>query len=145
MFKNYNKILLHAAQKAFSSGEVPVSAIAVMQGKVIAKTYNNVETAKDKTAHAEILLLRKIQKKLGYSNFTNDNISVHVTLEPCCMCMAALSMCGIKTIFYFLEEPKFGGSRIFTSQSAYFKPDIYHTPNAKYETLFKSFFEKLRQ
>lgn len=144
MFTNYNKVLLHAAYKACNNGEIPVSAIAVMNGNIIAKACNNVEKTKDKTAHAEMLLLRKIKNKLGHSNFIDDNISIYVTLEPCAMCMAALSMCRIKTIFYFLDEPKFGGLRIFTQKSAYFRPDIYHIPNAEYEELFKSFFQKLR-
>lgn len=144
MFKTYNKILIDLAKKAYKLGEVPVSALAVQNGKIIAKAHNLVEKNKDKTSHAEAILIKKLQRKFGHSNFIDEKISVYVTLQPCCMCMAMLSVCGVGSIFYLLEEKKFGGTRIFANNSAYRIPEIYYMHSEEYENLLKEFFKKLR-
>ena len=144
MFKTYTKTLIALAKKAYNAGEVPVAAIAVQNGKIIAKAINQVEKNQDKTAHAEMLLIQKLRKKFGYSNFINDDITIYVTLEPCCMCMAAISMCGIKAVFYLAEEKKFGGGRIFLNKSAYKMLDMYYLHNEEYAAMLKLFFQKLR-
>jgi tRNA(adenine34) deaminase len=144
MFEKYTKILINLAKKASSEGEVPISAIAVQNGEIIAKAHNKTEKNQDKTAHAEMLLIRKLQKKFGHSNFINEKISIYTSLQPCCMCMAAISSCGFIAVFYLLEEQKFGGQRIFLNNSAYKKVEMWHIESEEYEEILKGFFQKLR-
>jgi tRNA(adenine34) deaminase len=144
MFKNYSKVLIKEAKKALNYEEVPVSAIAVYEEKIIAKSYNKVEQKKDKTAHAEILLIQKLRKKFGTTHFFGLNISVYVTLEPCCMCVSVLAMCGIQNVFYMLEDEKFGGINKVFVNSAYFMPNFYLVYNEEYHKILQNFFQSIR-
>jgi tRNA(adenine34) deaminase len=144
MFKNYTNTLLLEAKKALNMNEVPVSAIAVIDGKIIAKAHNKTVKLQNKTAHAEMLLIQKLRKKLKTTHFFDMNISVYITLEPCCMCVTALAMCGIKNVFYMLEDEKFGGVNKVFVNTAYFKPNFYFVYNEEYQNLLQSFFQKQR-
>lgn len=96
--QKFMKIALECAKKAYEDGEVPVGAVIVKDGKVIAKAFNKRERSRDATAHAEILAIRKACKKLG--DFRLLDCEMFVTLEPCLMCMGAILNSRIKTLFF---------------------------------------------
>lgn len=144
MFKNYPQKLIEEAKKAMDFGEVPVSAIAVQEGKIIATAINEVEKQKNKIAHAEIVLLQNLHKILQTTHFFGMNISVFVSLEPCCMCVSAFAMCGIENIYYLLEDEKFGGVGKVFNGTAYFKPNFYLLYSWEYEDMLKKFFLQRR-
>ena len=98
----YMKQALKEAQHAFDEGEVPVGAIIVMNGRVIAKGYNQVEKLTDSTAHAEIIALTAAFNFLG-SKYLPD-ATIYVTLQPCLMCSGALYWSKIARIVYGAEE-----------------------------------------
>ncbi len=145
MFNNFSDILLKLAKKAEKNGEIPIACIAVVNGKIIAKAHNLVEKRKNKMAHAEIIVLEKLRKKFNTTHFFGMKISLYITLEPCCMCISAISMCGIENVIYMLEDKKIGGiERAYTQHSSYFKPNFFITPSHEYEKLLLEFFQYLR-
>lgn len=144
MFKNYADILIDEATKARNLGEVPISAIAVHNGVVVAKARNAVEEKQNKTAHAEMLLIEKLREIFKTTHFFDIEMSVYITLEPCCMCVSALAMCGVKNIFYMLEDEKFGGVDKVFMNSAYFKPNFYLVYNEDYRQILQRFFQNKR-
>ncbi len=112
---NTNKIrwmrmAIKEAEKAYKKGEVPVGAVAVMDGKLIAKAHNSPISSKDPTAHAEVLVLRKASKKIG--NYRLENLEIYSTLEPCFMCYGAMVNARVKELVFGADDPK-GGFRIF--------------------------------
>ena len=86
--ERYMRMALQEAERAFSEGEVPVGAIIVMNDRVIAKGYNQVEKLTDSTAHAEIIALTAAFNFLG-SKYLPEAV-LYVTLQPCLMCSGAL-------------------------------------------------------
>ena len=99
-------LALQDAQKAAEKDEVPVGAILVKGGKVIARAHNLTKTKKDPTSHAEIVLLQKACKKLKNERF--ENTALYVTLEPCAMCAGAIVQARIPLVVYGAEDPKAG-------------------------------------
>lgn len=97
---------LKQAKDAFSKDEVPVGAVVVHDGKVIARAHNQVELLKDPTAHAEMLAITQATNYLG-AKWLND-CSIYVTIEPCSMCAGALVLARIKKLFFGAEDPKAG-------------------------------------
>ena len=97
---------LKEARKAAAKGEVPVGAVVVKAGKVIARGHNLRETLQDPLAHAEAVAVRKASKKLG--SWRLEGCEVYVTLEPCPMCAGALSQARVKAVFYGATDPKGG-------------------------------------
>lgn len=95
------------AQKAFDADEVPVGAVIVMQNKVIARGYNQVETHNDSTAHAEIIALTSAFNYLG-SKYLPE-ATIYVTIEPCTMCCGALYWSKIARVVYGAADAKHGG------------------------------------
>lgn len=104
------------AEKAFYEDEVPVGAVIVCNGKIIAKAHNMVEQLNDVTAHAEMLAITAAEEALG-TKFL-ENCVLYVTLEPCFMCAGALRWSRIGCIVYAAKDEKFGYSQ--------FAPDILH-------------------
>ncbi|MCL2389477.1 MAG: tRNA adenosine(34) deaminase TadA [Elusimicrobia bacterium] len=102
----FMRAALRECQKAVNSGEVPVGAVIVKDGKIIARGFNKNITATDPTAHAEIVALRRAAKKLG--NYRLNDCTIYVTLEPCAMCASALVHARIKKIVYGAPDPKAG-------------------------------------
>jgi len=98
---------LKEAKKGYKNNEVPVGALIVKDGKVIARAYSKVKALKDPTAHAEILAIRKAAKKI--KNERLNGCSIYVTLEPCAMCAGALVLARVDNLFYGAAEPKTGG------------------------------------
>ena len=92
------KKCLKLAQKAYDADEVPVGAVIVFNGKVIASAFNKRESSKDATAHAEILAIKKACKKLD--DFRLIDCDMYVSLEPCVMCAGAILNSRIKNVYF---------------------------------------------
>jgi len=98
MNKELMKIALKEANKAFKKDEVPVGAVIVLNGKIIAKAHNTREKSKDATNHAEIIAIKKACKKM--KDFRLVDAEIYVTLEPCLMCLGAILNARIKKIYF---------------------------------------------
>ena len=100
---------LRAAQRALEAGEVPVGAIVVLDGKVVARGWNQNIGTNDPTAHAEIAALRAAGAALG--NYRLVDCDLFATIEPCTMCAGALVHARIKRLVYGADDPKAGAIR----------------------------------
>src|SRR5438067_4768281 len=99
---------LRQAQKANEAGEVPVGAVIVREGKIIARAYNQVELLKDATAHAEMLALTQAEAAVGDWRLTECDL--YVTKEPCAMCAGALVHTRIKRVIFGCADPAAGAA-----------------------------------
>jgi tRNA(adenine34) deaminase len=104
---------LKEAYKALDADEVPIGAVIVMQDKIIARGYNQVETLRDATAHAEIIALTSAFNYLG-AKYLPDAI-LYVTIEPCLMCCGAMYWSKISKLVYGSPDPKHGGISLSSS------------------------------
>jgi tRNA(adenine34) deaminase len=104
----YMQEALKEAQEAFQEDEVPVGAVIVHQGKIIARGHNQVERLKDPTAHAEIIAITSAANYLG-TKWLNQ-ASLYVTIEPCSMCAGAMVLARIKNLYFGASDPKTGAS-----------------------------------
>ena len=98
---------LENAKIAFENGDVPVGAVIVQDGKIIAEAYNEREVDSRATAHAEILAIEKVCKKI--KDWRLDGMEMYVTLEPCAMCAGAIANSRIKKVYFGAYEKKGGG------------------------------------
>ena len=112
----YMGIALEQARKGASEGEIPIGAVIVCQGKIIARGHNLTETLKDTTAHAEMLSITTATNFLG-GKYLND-CTIYVTVEPCPMCAAALAWSQIARVVYGASDSKRGYSL--------FSPSLLH-------------------
>lgn len=99
---------LALARSAGDRGEVPVGAVAVFEGLVVGHGSNEREGARDPTAHAELLALRRTAKKLG--RWRLSGVTLYVTLEPCAMCAGAMVLARIDRLVYAASDPKAGAA-----------------------------------
>ena len=97
---------LEEARRGGASGEVPVGAVLVIDGRIVSRACNQPIAAVDPTAHAEILVLREAARLLG--NYRLTDATVYVTVEPCLMCVGALVHARVAEVVYGAEEPKTG-------------------------------------
>jgi tRNA(adenine34) deaminase len=97
---------LELAHKAESAGEVPVGAVIVLNGELVAEGWNRPISSSDPTAHAEIVALRAAGKKLD--NYRLPGTELYVTLEPCSMCVGAMLHARVKRVVYAASDPKTG-------------------------------------
>ncbi len=97
---------LELARRAEAAGEVPVGAVIVLNGELIAQGWNQPISSADPTAHAEIIALRAAGKRLG--NYRLLDSELYVTLEPCSMCVGAMLHARIKRVIYAATDPKTG-------------------------------------
>ena len=102
----FMNIALNEAQQAMDHGEVPIGAIVVFKGEVIARAHNLREGLQDPTAHAEILAIREAARKLNRWRLTGAIL--YVTLEPCAMCAGAAVLSRIDRIVFGCDDPKAG-------------------------------------
>jgi len=140
----YMKLALQEAEKAYNIEEVPIGAIVVMQDKIIAKGYNQVELLNDCTAHAEILALTTAFQHLG-SKYLPD-ATLYVTVEPCLMCSGALYWSKIGRIVFGAYDEK-NSYRKSTGANNPFHPKTEIVGGILEEDcsiLMKTFFQKLR-
>ena len=117
---------LELAAVAAAAGEVPVGAVVTRGEEVIAESRNAMRASNDPTAHAEMEAIRAAAAKLGTSRL--DDCTLWVTLEPCAMCAAAVSVARLKALRFAAEDPKGGGvvhgARIFTQPTCHHRPDV---------------------
>mgnify|MGYP001625335363 FL=1 len=104
MEEKWMKEALKEAEKAYGKLEIPVGAVIVKEGKIIARAHNLKETKQTAIAHAEILAIGKANKKL--KNWRLLDCDIYVTLEPCDMCMGAITSSRIKNIYIGALDPK---------------------------------------
>ncbi len=104
--EQYMRIAIAQAQIAEENGDVPIGAVIVHNGQVIAKAYNQREQLQDPTAHAEIIALT--QAAAAMENWHLHGCTMYVTLEPCCMCAGALVLARIDRLVYGCADPKTG-------------------------------------
>ncbi len=147
-FTSHMDLALREARAAAKRGEVPVGAVLVSpSGKVIASAGNRTRERCDPTAHAEILAIREACARLGSERLSAH--SLYVTLEPCPMCAAAISVARIARLYYGAADPKSGGvahgARVFSHPQCHHAPEIYDgISSAQAETLLRSFFAARR-
>ena len=115
---------LKEAEKSANFDEVPVGAVIVKDGKIVARGHNLRERTNDPTSHAEINAIRKACKKLG--SWRLENCTIYVTIEPCSMCAGTLLWTRIKKIVYGAKDPK--GGAIVSSLSLFEAKNINHHP-----------------
>ena len=117
---------LDLAAEASAAGEVPVGAVVTLGDRVVAETRTAMRGTSDPTAHAEMVAIREAAVELGTSRL--DDCTLWVTLEPCAMCAAAISVARIKSLRFAAEDPKGGGvvhgARIFTQPTCHHAPDV---------------------
>ena len=118
---------LAAARAASQAGEVPVGAVVVREGQVIATAANAPRALNDPTAHAEILAIRAAAETLGRDRL--EDCDLWVTLEPCAMCAGAIAHAHIARLYYGASDPKGGavehGPRFFTQPTCHHRPEVY--------------------
>jgi tRNA(Arg) A34 adenosine deaminase TadA len=117
---------LELAREAAEAGEVPVGAVVTLGEEIVAERRNAMRGSNDPTAHAEMEAIRAAAAKLGTSRL--DECTLWVTLEPCAMCAAAVSVARIKALRFGAEDPKGGGvvhgARIFAQPTCHHRPDV---------------------
>jgi tRNA(adenine34) deaminase len=136
------------AKKAQSHGDVPIGAIIVKDGKIIARGENRVQKSKNPTLHAEVLAINKACKKLN-TKFL-DGCDIYVTLEPCSMCATAISFARIQNIYFAARDEKGGGitsnAKVFENDKHLWKPNVIQTDEYAEESakMLKDFFKERR-
>ncbi|AOL93285.1 tRNA(Arg) A34 adenosine deaminase TadA [Porphyrobacter sp. LM 6] len=138
---------LAAARAAADAGEVPIGAVIVKDGQIIAEAHNSPRTDHDPTAHAEIMAIRAAAKVLGDERLTDCEL--WVTLEPCAMCAGAIAHARIARLYYAASDPKGGavehGSRVFDQPQCLHRPEVYTgMGEAEAADLLKGFFRERR-
>ncbi|CAN7225834.1 nucleoside deaminase [Rhizobium sp. LjRoot98] len=120
-------LALEEARMAAARGEVPVGAVLVVNGAVIASAGNRTRERNDVTAHAEIEVIRAAASAIGAERLNGADL--YVTLEPCTMCAAAISFARLRRVYYGAEDPKGGGVdngvRFFHQPTCHHAPDVY--------------------
>jgi tRNA(adenine34) deaminase len=141
------KMALAEAEKGFKKDEVPVGAVVVAGGKIIARAHNLRESLVDPTAHAEILALKKAGKKLG--GWRLNEATLYTTLEPCPMCAGAVVHSRVKELVFGADDPKAGacGSIMNVVSSGHLNHKVKVVPGVmkkECSDILKRFFKKLR-
>ncbi|HEX6162538.1 MAG TPA: tRNA adenosine(34) deaminase TadA [Vicinamibacterales bacterium] len=110
--EDFMRMALEQARAAGANGEVPVGAVAVLDGRVIGEGFNQPISSNDPTAHAEIVALRAAARTVG--NYRLTNATMYVTVEPCLMCVGAMVHARIATVVFGAAEPKAGALQSMT-------------------------------
>jgi tRNA(Arg) A34 adenosine deaminase TadA len=118
---------LEEARAAGARGEVPVGAVIVLDGQIVARQGNRTRETNDVTAHAEIAAIREASRRLNSERLGNADL--YVTLEPCAMCAAAISFARIRRLYFGASDEKGGGVvsgvRFFDQPTCHHAPDVY--------------------
>ena len=144
---SFMQIALEEARAAGTRGEVPVGCVIVRDNKVIARAGNRTLIERDPTAHAELIAIRAAAAELGSERLTDCDL--HVTLEPCTMCAAAISFARIRRLYFGAADPKGGavehGVRFFAAATCHHRPEIYGgIGESECASLLKEFFQARR-
>jgi tRNA(adenine34) deaminase len=147
MRRSMMQLALEEAQAAAGRGEVPVGAVAVKDGLVLARDGNRTLELQDPTAHAEMLVIRTAAHALGSERL--PGVDLYVTLEPCPMCAGALSFARIRRLYFGAGDPKGGavehGVRLFGSPTCHHRPEVYSgIGEAEAAALLRGFFAERR-
>jgi len=146
--KFMNQAIVYA-KRAFSHDDVPIGAVIVRDGKIIARGENQVQLKKNPTLHAEIVAINRACKKLG-AKFL-DGCDIYVSLEPCAMCATAISFARINNIYFAASDDKGGGitsnARVYETDKHLWKPTVHQMPEFADESaeLLREFFRARRQ
>jgi len=116
---------LDLAAEAAAAGEVPVGAVVTRGEQIVAEARNAMRGSNDPTAHAEMEAIRAAGQQLGTSRL--DDCTLWVTLEPCAMCAAAISLARLEALRFGAEDPKGGG--VVHGPRIFGQPTCHHRPN----------------
>lgn len=138
---------LAEAKRAGERGEVPIGAVVVAAGRIVASAGNETRALNDVTAHAEILAIRRAAEAIGDERLSGADL--YVTLEPCTMCAAAISFARIRRLYYGAEDPKGGGVdngvRFYAQPTCHHAPEVYSgLGETESATLLRDFFQNRR-
>src|SRR5438270_4672507 len=138
---------LALAAEGAADGEVPVGAVVTLDNAIVAEARNAMRGSLDPTAHAEMEAIRSAAAKLGSSRL--DDCTLWVTLEPCAMCAAAISVARVKAVRFGAEDPKGGGvvhgARIFAQPTCHHRPNVLGgIGEAESAELLRGFFAERR-
>ena len=143
----YMRAAIRCAQQAADAGEVPVGAVAVKDGLIIARSWNQVELLKDATAHAELMLIASLPQIVG--DWRLDGIDIYVTKEPCAMCAGAMVNSRIRRVIYGLRDPRCGAAGSALNVTGF--PGMLHNVEVvpgfmedECKTMFQEFFRTVR-
>lgn len=124
---DFMALAFEEAEAAASRREVPVGAVIVQNGTLLARAGNETRLGNDPTAHAEVVAIRAACAALASERLTGCDL--YVTLEPCAMCAAAISFARLRRVYYGAADPKGGavesGPRFFTQSTCHHAPDVY--------------------
>lgn len=148
MFEKFMRAALKQAEKSLKTGDVPVGAVVVYNGEIIAKGYNQIEKKSNAIQHAEIIAINSAIKKYGHKHLLDCDL--YVTLEPCSMCAGAIVLARLKRIFIGTDDPKTGGGgSIFNILNS---PRLNHRCEVisgilqdECSAILKNFFKELRK
>lgn len=140
-------LALAEADKAVAAGEVPIGAVVIKDGVVIAAAHNAPRGLGDPTAHAEVLAIRAAARAIGSDRL--EGCELWVTLEPCAMCAGAIVHARIARLYYAASDPKGGavehGARVFEQAQCLHRPEVYSgMGEAQAAALLKAFFRERR-
>jgi tRNA(Arg) A34 adenosine deaminase TadA len=143
----YMSAALAEAEAAAAREEVPVGAVIVAGGQIVARAGNRARELRDPTAHAEILAIRAACAAVGSERLTGADL--YVTLEPCPMCAQAISFARIRRLYFGAFDPKGGGvehgARIFNQSSCHHAPELYGgLAETRSAQLLREFFARRR-
>lgn len=147
MDEKYMRAAIREAKKAYDKEEVPIGAVIVKDGKIIARAHNLRESLKQACAHAEILAIQKACKK--FDAWRLEDCDMYVTLEPCPMCAGAIINARIKNLYFGALEPKSGatGSKLNLFSDYKFNHSVNVVSGVLEDecvALLKDFFKMLR-
>ncbi len=146
-FQSFMAAALIEARAAGARGEVPVGAVIVRDGEIIAAAGNRTRALHDPTAHAEVLAIRAACQAAGSERLVGHDL--YVTLEPCAMCAGAIAAARLARVYYGAADPKSGGvahgARVFAHPQCHHAPEVYDGIGAEAaEALLRGFFADRR-
>lgn len=144
---SFMEIALGEARAAGARGEVPVGAVVVREGKLIAQAGNRTREMNDPTAHAEVLTIRAACQALETERLTGCDL--YVTLEPCAMCAGAISFARLGRLYFGAADLKGGavenGPHFFSQQTCHHAPEVYSgIVEVEAATILRDFFKSKR-
>ena len=141
------RLAIEEARRALEHDDLPVGAVLVHDGEVVAAGHNERELLQDPSAHAEMIALRAGARALGHWRLLDTTL--YVTLEPCAMCAAAIAFARIRRLYYGAADPKGGavesGVRFFASPTCHHRPEVYSALQERESAaLLRDFFQARR-
>lgn len=146
-FHSFMDAALDEARAAAARGEVPIGAVVVRDGEIIARAGNRTRELCDPTAHAEVLAIREACRLARSERLPGHDL--YVTLEPCPICAGTIAAARIARLYFGASDPKSGGTlhgaKVFSHPQCHHSPEIYDGINAEAaEALLKDFFASRR-